>query len=136
MSSVHVRFRLGEERYALPVADVQEVADVGQLAGVPGAPEAILGVRNLRAQVLPVIDLATVLGKDRGPEQPRLLIVQRGNRRAGLIIDEVTDVGELAGDPQETAAAFMAQELAAEGGIVGVLDLDAVFVSLEQRAAA
>lgn len=99
MSGVRVRFRVGDERYALPVEDVLEVAEVGVLAPVPGAPESVLGVRNLHGQVLPVLDLAVVLGVEH-EQASRLLIVEAESRRAGLAIDEVIDVAEL---PDEEA---------------------------------
>ena len=62
MSGLHVRVRVADEHYALPVADVLEVAELGEVTPVPGAGAAVLGVRNLRGQVLPVVDLATVFG--------------------------------------------------------------------------
>ena len=65
--SIHVRFRVGDESFALPVGQVLEVAELGSLAPVPGAPPSVLGVRNLRGQVLPVIDLAGVLGTAHAP---------------------------------------------------------------------
>src|SRR2546429_38607 len=66
MSPLHVRVRVSGEEYALPVDDVLEVADIGEIAAVPGATDAVLGVRNLRGHVLPVVELATVLGLPRG----------------------------------------------------------------------
>jgi purine-binding chemotaxis protein CheW len=95
MSSVFVRFRIGAERYALPVENVLEVAEIGQLAPVPGAPEPVLGVRNLHGQVLAVVDLAAALGREHERAPSRLLIVEAEGVRAGLAIDAVDDVGEL-----------------------------------------
>ena len=112
---MHVRFRVGEERFALPVASVNEVAEVGELSSVPGAPAAVLGVRNLRGQVLPVVDLAAVLDIDRSSDALRLLIVERGGHRTGLVVSEVSDVSQLIGEPDE----------------IRILDLDAVFARLE-----
>ena len=57
MMGVHLRLRVGGERYALPIENVLEVTPLGELSGVPGAGGAVLGVRNLRGQVLPVFDL-------------------------------------------------------------------------------
>src|SRR5687767_11818247 len=58
MSEVVVRVRVGTEDYALPVENVLEVAELGALTPVPGSARTVLGVRNLRGQVIPVIDLA------------------------------------------------------------------------------
>jgi purine-binding chemotaxis protein CheW len=117
--SVHVRFRVGGGGYALPVAKVLEVAEVGLLAPVPGAPEPVQGVRNLHGQVLAVVDLAAALGLKDDRRALRLLIVESEGRRAALAVDEVVDVGEL---PHEEG-----EEL---------LDLEEVFQAVEARAAA
>lgn len=116
---MHVRFRAGGSGYALPVTEVLEVAEIGLLAPVPGAPEPVLGVRNLHGQVLAVVDLALALGLARDRPASRLLIVESEGRRAGLAIDEVLDVGELPGEKPEP-----------------LLDLHAVFRAAEAKAAA
>ena len=132
MSGAHVRFRVGSENYALPVAQVLEVADLGQLAPVPGSPPAVLGVRNLRGQVLPVIDLATVLGTGRDGPAEKLVITEEAGRRAGLAIDEVTDVGELGGPVQETDSPFLSGSMLVEGELVGIVDVAGVFAAVER----
>jgi purine-binding chemotaxis protein CheW len=119
MSDVYVRFRIGEKGYALPVAHVREVAEPGLLSPVPGAPETVLGVRNLHGQILPVVVLSVVLGMERTHQAPRLVIAEAGDRRAGLTVDEVIDVGELAEDDP-----------------VEVLDLETVFAAVQGEAAA
>lgn len=132
MTGVHVRFRVGSESYALPVAQVLEVAELGTLAPVPGAPPAVLGVRNLRGQVLPVFDLGTVLGTSRDAPAAKLVITEEAGRRAGLAIDEVTDVGELEGPLQETDSPFLSGSTLVEGELVGIVDIEGVFGALER----
>jgi purine-binding chemotaxis protein CheW len=130
--SVHVRFQVGDESFALPVRQVLEVADLGPLAPVPGAPPSVLGVRNLRGQVLPVIDLASVLGTARANDQAtRLVIAEEGGRRAGLAIDAVTDVAELPGPMQDTESPFLSGSTLVQNDLVGVVDLEGVFAAVE-----
>ena len=132
--SVHVHFRLGAESYALPVADVLEVAEVGTLTPVPGAPPSVLGVRNLRGQVLPVIDLAAVLGAREPQPATKLVVADNGGRRAGLAIDEVTDVGEVVAEVHETESPFLSGSTLVEGELVGIVDVDEVFATVERSA--
>ena len=87
--------RVGKELYALSVEHVLEIAEIGDLTPLPGAGAAVLGVRNLHGQVLPVFDLATVLGLAGGGAPSRLIVAEARGRKAGLAIDEVTDVGDL-----------------------------------------
>src|SRR5947209_6430315 len=53
----YVIFQLGGEGYALEVARVQEVIDLGHMTQVPGGPKWLRGVINLRGHVVPVWDL-------------------------------------------------------------------------------
>ena len=132
--SVHVRFRVGAESFALPVGQVLEVAELGSLAPVPGAPPSVLGVRNLRGQVLPVIDLATVLGTARAPGTQKLVIAEEAGRRAGLAIDEVTDVAELHGETQDSDSRLLTGSTLVEGDLVGIVDVRGVFSAIERGA--
>lgn len=133
--SVHVRFRVGGETYAVPVEQVLEVADLGELAPVPRAQRAVLGVRNLRGQVLAVVDLASVLGIERNGHGRRLVITEDQGRRAGLVIDEVLDVGELAGAVQESESDYLFGATIVGDELVGLVDLGRVFSAVEVGAA-
>ena len=61
--------RVGVETYALPIEHVQEAAELGTLTPVPGAPNSVLGVYNLRGEILPVYDLSAVLGISRNGQR-------------------------------------------------------------------
>jgi purine-binding chemotaxis protein CheW len=132
--SVHVRFRVGEENFALPVAQVLEVAELGPLAPVPGSPPSVLGVRNLRGQVLPVIDLGAVLGTAHENRGGKLVITEESGRRAGFVIDEVTDVAELPGPVQDTDSPLLSGSALVQGDLVGIVDVGGVFAAVERGA--
>jgi purine-binding chemotaxis protein CheW len=134
--SIHVRFRLGDESLAIPVTQVLEVAELGNIAPVPGAPPAVLGVRNLRGQVLPVIDLAALIGTRRGTDPAaKLVIAEEAGRRAGLAIDRVTDVSELAGAVQQADSPFLSGSTMAGEELVGIVDVEGVFAAVEGEPA-
>jgi purine-binding chemotaxis protein CheW len=57
-----VTFRLGEEKYGINVMQVQEVLRVTEIAPVPGAPSYVLGIINLRGNVVTVIDMRNRFG--------------------------------------------------------------------------
>lgn len=130
MSAVHVRLRLGGESYAVAVENVIEVAELGKLSPVPGAHGSVLGVRNLRGEVLPVFDLASVLGIT-GDSLPQcLLVAEHGSLRAGFAIDEVTDVGGLPPIAEETQSKLLAGAALDDSGLVGVVDVEHLFAEL------
>jgi purine-binding chemotaxis protein CheW len=132
VSEVHVRLRVGGESYAVAVEHVLEVAELGEIAPVPGSQGEVLGVRNLRGEVLPVFDLASVFGIGGGAIGRRLLIVEHEGRRAGFAIDEVVDVGELPAPAEETESTFLHGASLDEGELVGVVDVARLFASLGQ----
>jgi purine-binding chemotaxis protein CheW len=134
MSGVHVRVRVAGEHYALPVEQVLEVADLGEIAPVPGSPSEIAGVRNLRGQVIPVIGLATLLGLS-GDEPSRVVVAESGELRAGLVVDEVLDVGEMPPVSEQVESGFLLGACLVDGELVGVLDLDAVLAPVGTRGA-
>ena len=136
MSDVHVKLRVGAEAYALPIENVLEVAELGDLAAVPGAGPAVLGVRNLHGQVLPVFDLARVLGIARDGRPPCVVVAEQHGRLAGLAVDEVTDVAPLAADVEEAETEFLRCAVLEEDRLVGVVDVERVFAALAREAAA
>jgi purine-binding chemotaxis protein CheW len=58
----YLTFRLGEEVFAVDVAKTREVLDLIEVTRVPGTPDFMLGVINLRGGVVPVIDLRLKFG--------------------------------------------------------------------------
>ena len=135
MSAVHVRVRVGGEFYAVAVENVIEVAELGAVSPVPGADGVVLGVRNIRGEVLPVFDLASVLGI-KGDSLPQcLLVTEHGSLRAGFAIDEVTDVGDLPPVSEETHSKLLAGAALDESGLIGVVDVELLFGELAAAAA-
>lgn len=92
----HVVFRVAGERFALPLGAVREVV-VPQppFARVPRVSEAVRGVMNLRGRVLPVVDLAPLVGLAPQPlvgGQGQVLVLEREKRSLGFLIGMVMGV--------------------------------------------
>jgi purine-binding chemotaxis protein CheW len=134
VSGVHVRMRVGNELYALPVGNVLEIAKLGEISPVPGTGSTVLGVRNLRGRVLPVFDLALLFGVSGDGPPSTLVVAEDRGRQAGLAIDEVTDVGELTDTAAETESEFLSGSTLEDGKLVGVIDASRVFAALEGHA--
>ena len=85
-------------RWKLPAVRVREVAALFSLTPIPMAPPAILGLTQLRGQILPVVDPTLGASDQAGARQPRpgdaLLVVELGPMRAALLIDKVLGVGK------------------------------------------
>lgn len=129
MSGVFVRIRVAEEHYALPVEQVAEVVERGELTPLPGAPTEVIGVHNLRGQVLPVIELAKPLGIQ-SEAASRIVVAEAGEHRAGLAVDAVLDVTELPPASERPESHHLEGAVLVEGILVGLLDVDSLFAPL------
>jgi purine-binding chemotaxis protein CheW len=90
-----VVFELGEERYGLPVASVQEVLRLpNTITRLPNAPRFLSGIINLRGRPVPIIDQRERFDAPSAPGtvQPRVIIVTVGKLQAGLVVDAVTEI--------------------------------------------
>jgi chemotaxis signal transduction protein len=93
-------FRLADQFYALPIADVVEVAAMVEVVQVAGQPAEMVGVVNRRGSPLPLIDLSQRFGLGRvAVEVSTLFIVAAPAsdpaRQVGLVVDAVEQVAEV-----------------------------------------
>lgn len=89
-----VCFALQGQLYGLSIFDVQQVLCQFDIEPVPGAADEVLGVINLRGTVVTVLDLRRRLGLSASwPDaEARIVVVEHGGERFGLLVDRVTDV--------------------------------------------
>jgi purine-binding chemotaxis protein CheW len=92
-----VTFTLAGERYAVEARCVREVTRVGERTPVPGAPDFLVGVVNLRGEILAVFDLRKFFGLAPGAvtEQSRILVLGGDRAEFGVLADEAHEVGTL-----------------------------------------
>lgn len=92
-------FPLGGESYALPLAQVREVVPAPLLTVLPTAPSSILGLVNLRGDVLPVLSAGVLLGSPFRVEPRYVMVVDAAGRPVGLAISGLPRIVELAFEP-------------------------------------
>ena len=90
-------FQLGGQDYAIDILQVKEIVARGPVTPVPNAPAGLEGVIELRGAILPVVDLAHVLGLTSGA-RTRVILVRQGDAVIGLAVDGVREVIRM---PQE-----------------------------------
>jgi purine-binding chemotaxis protein CheW len=89
-----VTFCLGHETYGINVMDVQEVLRYTEIAPVPGSPVYVIGIINLRGNVVTVMDSRLRFGLssiDVG-ENTRIVIVEYEQNVVGMLVDSVAEV--------------------------------------------
>jgi len=100
-----VTFRLENEKYGINVMQVQEVLRITEIAPVPGAPSYVLGIINLRGNVVTVIDTRSRFGLPsvETDDSSRVVIIESEEQVVGILVDSVAEVVDL--DPSEIETA-------------------------------
>lgn len=92
-----VTFILMDEVYGINVMQVQEVLRITEIAPVPGAPSYVLGIINLRGNVVTVIDTRTRFGlpTTETDDASRIIVIESEKQVVGILVDAVAEVVEL-----------------------------------------
>ena len=100
-----VTFFLDNEKYGIKVMQVQEVLRMTEIAPVPGAPHYVLGIINLRGNVVTVIDSRKRFGlPEKEPDDAtRIVIIEAGDNVVGILVDSVAEVVDLRASEIESA---------------------------------
>lgn len=89
-----VTFRLDHETYGINVMQVQEVLRYTEIAPVPGAPAYVMGIINLRGNVVTVIDTRSRFGLPSAEvtDNSRIVIIEAEKQVIGILVDSVAEV--------------------------------------------
>lgn len=98
-----VIFQLNDQQYALPIQETQEIIRMSNITRVPNTKHYVEGIINLRGSIVPVISLnkrlnlpVTGYGED-----TRIIVVEHGGQKVGMIVDVVLEVGRFTEDEIE-----------------------------------
>ncbi len=139
-SSALLLFRLGEEWYAFPIEGVREIYNDYVTTRIPRVPEFILGVVNVRGEIVSVTDLGTLLrvpsrtdhtGAD---QSPSAIVIANDHCVTAVVVDEIGDIAEIPRGSIEPAlstlakvqAEFVAGSVYLHERLIGIVNLDKV----------
>ncbi|MFX0091953.1 MAG: chemotaxis protein CheW [Candidatus Hodarchaeota archaeon] len=139
----YVLFNISQDVFGVPVEQVNQVANFEKCYQVPGTPDFVLGVMNLRGRVITLIDLKRRLGLvdepgDRSTEQ--IIFVEMAGQFLGMVVDKVLSLRsipiELIKEDLELIStqidmAFLKGAATLDEGIVVLLNLDMVLSEYE-----
>lgn len=93
-----LRMRCDQQQYALELLKVQEVVLPSTLLPLRGGPPHLMGVMNLRGQVVPVIDMGLLLGRATVEvnAHSRIVVLEENGEVLGLQVSAVEDVANIA----------------------------------------
>jgi len=143
--SQYMTFKLGNELFAINVAQVREVLEVSTITKVPTAPDYMRGVVNVRGKAIPVVDLRLRFGLPPAPDtvSTRVIVMELqldGETTVlGGIADSVHEVIELdpasINPPPRIAMRWRTEFIKGLGqrgdDFIIILDVNAVFASGE-----
>ena len=144
-TEAHVRvclISLGEELFAINLHSVSEVFEVGSVTPVPGMPEVLVGVANLRGLVIPLVDLRSLLNlATTGPALPYAVVVRHGPHLLALLVESVPEIRTIQRDQflpavqnaRGNSRSFVTAVLCIEERMGGVLEIPTVFEQVEGR---
>ncbi len=109
-----VTFQLEEETYGINVMQVREVLRYTEIAPVPGAPDYVLGIINLRGNVVTVIDTRSRFGLMEGEvtDNTRIIVIESERQVIGILVDSVAEVVYLRSSEVDTTPSVGTDESA------------------------
>ncbi|GAA3948282.1 chemotaxis protein CheW [Allohahella marinimesophila] len=90
----YVTFRLDHETYGINVMQIQEVLRYTEIAPVPGSPSYVMGIINLRGNVVTVIDTRQRFGLSQSEvsDSSRIVVIEVDSQVMGILVDSVAEV--------------------------------------------
>jgi len=114
-----VGFVIGDEEYAIPILNIQEIIKPIAYTRVPKTPEYVLGMFNLRGNVIPLIDLRRKfhIAPQNESAETRYIVMKDGDNIAGCVIDKLTEAIRLTSSQIDPAPETLAKEKGMISGI-------------------
>ena len=138
-----VTFVLHNETYGIEVLHVQEVLKINEITPVPGSPDFVLGVINLRGNVVTVVDIRKRFGLPplKASESSRIIIIESGEQVVGILVDRVTEVVHLQVSEIERVPNMRSEDQAryiqgvsnTDEGLLILIDVDRLIANEDQQ---
>ena len=129
-------FYVGNALCGMDILKVQEINKIMQMTKVPQAPEYVLGILNLRGQIVTIIDLGKKLGLGGTDisQDTRNIIVNSSGGHVGLLVRQISDVVSADMDKKERPPAnmggiqgeYFTGVFKTDSELIGILDVDKV----------
>ncbi len=129
--------KLGDEQYGIDIKYIDNIVRMQHITRVPKVDEYLKGVINLRGEVIPVMSIRIQMGlePDEETKASRIIILKLEQRGTlGIMVDEVKEVvtlendriDKIAYDAKDERASFLCGVGKSDGGLISLLDLNAV----------
>lgn len=129
-------FYLEKELFGVPLREVVEISKLLPIVPVPFSSPLILGVINVRGEILPVIDLKTILRLRKEKEEERVVLVESPKGKVGILVDEVVGVVRIEEEKLEPNpmvgrySEFVRNVAQLPYGLISILEFDRIVESV------
>ena len=92
-----ISFAIGDDQYGVDIMAVREIKGWTAITPLPGQPEYVRGVLNLRGVIVPIVDLRCRFSQGLTEATPLhiVIVVQIEGKTVGLLADRVLDIVSL-----------------------------------------
>ncbi len=108
LSGKYLTFQIAHEEYGIEILKIVEIIKYMEIREIPQTPDFILGLINLRDQVIPIMDLRSRFGISPKPvdDESVIIIIQTSKVRMGLLVDQVKEVIDIHDENIESTPDF------------------------------
>lgn len=132
-------FSIGDDLYAIPVELLAEIIIPQKIFPVPTTPSHVLGVINLRGNIVPIVDMRPALSLPQSSTTNQIAIIRLGTLTAGIVVDNVSEVvgvpktriqpvpTDYASESNSTRGRFITGIIQRETNVAAVLNIERIF---------
>lgn len=131
----YVIFRTEDREFGIDIDKVKTIEKITAITRVPGAQDFVMGVINLRGEVIPVFDARKRMGlKEREfDKESRIIILSIDDMEVGITADTATEVIDIEADLIDSGTEFtLSRDDSYIDGIVRVKDRIIAILNLEK----
>lgn len=133
-------FKIGDELFGIGIEKVVEILKVQKIFAVPGLPEFLSGVINVRGRIVPVMDLRLRFSMEPSGNKERIIIARYGKEKIAFLVDDIREILALSeeeiGTPPSIFKGFRTEYLTGLGRqgetIIILLHVDNLLTSEEK----
>ncbi len=131
-------FTMGEDIYAIPVEALTEIIISQKIFPVPTTPTHVLGVINLRGNIIPIVDIRPALALPGQSTPSQIAILKQGPLTLGIVVDNVSEVisvpannflampANASGQGEKGQSRFIKSIIQREEGAAALLDIEKI----------
>ena len=107
--TLHILFRIADTEFVLPAERVVQMETFTRATRVPGVPDYVIGIVQLRGRMIPVVDLRVRLGLPRADVtlDSRVIVFDRDGRPVAILVDYAREVVRIAPSQKQPPPALM-----------------------------